>query len=292
MHANLLVQDEIRPSGKPSLTPGQIGLLSGWGVFTTLRIYDGVPFAFERHWERMSRDAALLNVKLPGSREKVRRRLLRLIAANQAFDAVMRVCVVRNTGGFWAGPGPSGEPTLVALTSDLPQWRESVALDLVEHGRHAASPFAGTKTLSWAHNLTLAENAAKEGFGEALLLNERGEAAECTSANIFAVIDGVTCTPPLSSGPLPGVTRAIMLEELRLPSFPVAERVLRPEEIYAAGEVFITSTTRHLLPVERIRDRRVGKGEPRGWPVMHSLQAALGDYISAYVRQVRETVKV
>ena len=80
---------------------------------------------------------------------------------------------------------------------------------MAEQGRHAASPFAGTKTLSWSHNLTLVETAQQNGDDEVILLNERNEVAECTSANIFAAKGGTTYTPPLSSGPLPGVTRAL-----------------------------------------------------------------------------------
>ena len=149
-----------------------------------------------------------------------------------------------------------------------------------EHGRHAASPFAGTKTLSWAHNLTMLEDAQRNGFNEVVLLNERGEVAECTSANIFAVFDGVTYTPPLSSGPLPGVTREVMLRELDKNECPVAEKVLRLDDLYAADEVFITSSTRELLPVTSIAGRPLRAAD--AWPVMDKLHAALTAYIRRY----------
>lgn len=284
MHPNILYNDQIHPTGEKIFTPGQIGLLSGWGVFTTFRIYDGIPFAYERHWERMVRDASLMHLDLPHDPAEVRANLLRLIAANDAREASMRVCVFRSQGGYWAGPGSDNKSDLVALTNDLQGWDPSVALDVAEQCRHAAAPFAGTKTLSWAWNLALAETANRNGFAEVILLNERGEVAECTSANIFAAKDGVTYTPPLSSGPLPGVTRAVMLAELDLP---VEERVLRLDDLYEADEVFITSSTRELMPVSRIRDRPIAPGADGPWPVMGKLRQALSAYIRRYIDDAR-----
>ncbi len=287
MHPYVLYNDEIRRSDEKILMPGQLGLLAGWGVFTTLKISEGIPFAFERHWERMKRDARLIHVDLSLDSENVRRNLLRLIEANQAPNATMRVCVVRSEGGFWEGPGAGNASDLVAFSCDLKGWHESAALGVVEQGRHAASAFAGTKTLSWAHNLTMAETAQQQGYDEVVLLNERGEVAECTSANIFAVKNGVTRTPPLESGPLPGVTRAIMLEEIDLPDAPVEEAVLTLDDLYSAEEVFITSTTRELLPIHRILDRRLPLGDPPAWPVMEKLRAALTEYTRQYVENAK-----
>jgi branched-chain amino acid aminotransferase len=287
MHPYVLYNDEIRRSDEKILMPGQLGLLAGWGVFTTLKISDGIPFAFERHWERMRRDARLIHVDLSLDAENVRRNLLRLIEANQAPNATMRVCVVRSEGGFWEGPGSGNPSDLVAFSSDLKGWHESAALGVVEHGRHAASAFAGTKILSWAHNLTMAETAQQQGYDEVVLLNERGEVAECTSANIFAVRNGVTRTPPLESGPLPGVTRAIMLEEIDLPDAPVEEGILTLDDLYSAEEVFITSTTRELLPVHQILDRRLPLADPPAWPVMEKLRAALTAFTRQYVEHAK-----
>lgn len=280
MHPWVLLNDDLRSADEAMLKPGQIGLLAGWGVFSTLRIYKGVPFAFERHWARMKRDAELIRVPLDFDREAVRKNILAMIERNAAPESTVRVCVVRSEKGVMAGPGLGNPSDLIAFSINLRGWTDTVSLGVREHGRHAASPFAGTKTLSWAHNLTMAEAAQDEGFGEVILLNERGEVAECTSANIFAVSKGVTYTPPLRSGPLPGVTRAVMLEEL---DEPVEEKVLSLDELHEADEVFITSSTRELLPVDRILDREL-KGVARGaWPVMEQLRRSLRAYVDEYV---------
>ena len=280
-HRFVLHNGVIVPSDEAVLRPGQTGLLTGWGVFSTLRIYEGIPFAFERHWERLARDAALLHVEMPPSRAELRAQLIELVARNSCPEAKMRVNVVRSQGGLWDGPGSGRASDVVAFTADLSADPGTVALALQPRGRDSESPFAGTKTLSWAHNLTLCENAQRAGFADALLLNERGEVSECTSANIFAVKDGVTLTPPLASGPLPGVTRAVMLQEL---TEPVEEQVLYPDDVYAADEVFITSSTRELVPVTRIGDRTLGG---TAWPVMQRLRLHLREYIDSYLSAVR-----
>ena len=278
IHDLILHNDRIVPSSEANLLAGQVGLFTGWGVFTTLRIYQGIPFAFEKHWERLSRDADLLRVDLPPSQSRVRSRLIELVRRNACPESKMRLNLLRNRGGLFEGPGSGRATDVVAFTADLTQAPNAVALDLRPHGRHAASPFAGAKTLSWVQNLTLFENARRAGFEDALLLNERGEVSECTSANIFAVVDGVTYTPPLASGLLPGVTRRVMLEEL---DEAVEERVLIPGDLYSADEVFITSTTRELVAVSQIGDRalRTGAGQ-----VMGRLRQLLQKYVAEYVR--------
>lgn len=291
MFPHILYNNRVVNSDEPIWRPGQLGLLSGWGVFTTLRVYEGVPFAYERHWRRMSRDAKLLHIDLRQDPEQVLDNLRKLIAVNQAPEAGIRLCVFRSRGGLWEGPGSGNDSDLIAMMKGLERWKESVSLGVTEHGRHAASPFAGTKTLSWAHNLTFVENAAQQGFGETILLNERGEVAECTSANIFAVIDGITYTPPLSSGPLPGITRAVMLEELDPGETPVRERVLSLDDLYGAQEVFITSSTRELLAVHQIGDRRTFEGEPGARPVMEKLRQALRAYVRQYVAEAAQLLE-
>ena len=281
IHHFVLHNDAIVPRDEVVLRLGQVGVFTGWGVFSTLRIYRGIPFAFERHWERLARDAALLHVEMPPSRDELRARLIALAVRNSCPEAKMRVNVMRSQGGLWVGPGSGRASDVVAFTADLSDDPENVKLALQPHGRDSKSPFAGTKTLSWAHNLVLFENAQRSGFADALLLNERGEVSECSSANIFAVKDGVTLTPPLASGPLPGVTRAVMLEEL---DEPVEEQVLYPDDLYAADEVFITSSTRELVPVTRVGDQTLRSS---AWPVMQRLRLEMREYIDNYVRAVR-----
>jgi branched-chain amino acid aminotransferase len=265
IHRWFLHNGKVKESAEASLFPGQLGLLAGLGVFTTLRVVDGALFAWERHWARMSRDAVLLNVEMPPDPDEVERQLLLLVKLNQAPDCTMRFVVVRNGGGLWEGPA-SGHPSdTIALTADSKRWGDSVRLGIQPHARYSASDFARVKALSWAHNLRWAERAQQQGFDEVILLNEFGRVAECTSANVFAVSGQEVSTPPLSEGCLPGITREVLLEEVVvpgvLPGVQMVERALTVEDLHQADEVFITSTTRGLLPVRKIAGRAVaGRG--------------------------------
>lgn len=279
MHRYILHNDDILEASEPVLAAGQVGALSGWGVFSTLRVAEGVLFAFERHFARMQRDARLLRTPFPEDPEYMRSRLLRLIDANRAREATLRVAVVRNRGGIWEGPN-TRDFDVIALTTDLKIWGRGVRLAVAEQARHAASPFRGVKTLSWAQNLVTLEAAQARGFDEVVLLNERGEVSECTSANIFAARGSAILTPPLDSGCLPGVTRDIIIHEIRAEGLSVEEKALTLEDLYSADEVFITSTTRDLLPVADIEGRRTGTNDdPRA-----RLQAAFSRYFDDYIR--------
>src|SRR5450631_3112216 len=122
MHRFLLHNDEIREAAETSLAAGQVGLLAGWGVFSTLRVYDGVMFAWERHWKRMQTDAARLHVPFPADPQWLESRLQRLIEANQPankpLNATLRVVVVRNRGGIFEGPGVTRDFDVIAFTVD------------------------------------------------------------------------------------------------------------------------------------------------------------------------------
>lgn len=263
-------------------------MLAGWGIFSTIRVYDGVLFEYPRHWARMKRDAEHMNVPFPTDAQALEHRLLQLVEANHAQNSTLRVVVVRNRGGFWEGPGNSRDFDVIALTADVNDWGRAVRLGLVKNARFAANEFAGTKILSWAQNLTWYEQAHKRGFDEVCLLNERGEVSECTSANLFAASGDQVFTPPLESGCLPGVTRDLLLHEIHTEGFKVVERTLLPSDLEAADQVFMTSTTRELLPVIEVEGLTI-RNQSRA---CEALSKAFGDYIHHYVEARRATASV
>jgi branched-chain amino acid aminotransferase len=279
IHRFVLHNGHICSSSDNVLAPGQLGLLAGWGVFTTIRVTDGVLFAWDRHWSRMAHDAALMHVPMPDP-TSVQKDLVRLIEANGKPTCTLRLVVIRNGGGLWEGPARGTACDVVAMTADLKDWGDSARLAVQPYGRYAASEFAGAKINSWSMNLTWLQNAQRRGFDEAVLLNERGEVSELTSANIFMATGADVWTPPISSGCLPGVTRDLLLSEVHTPGFTVRERTLSLDDLYQADEVFITSSTRDLLAVAEIEGRAVN----RKGNAMAALKSAFRAYIDGYVR--------
>jgi len=279
IHRNVFHNEQLLPIEKVRLSPGQAGLISGWGLFTTVRIFHGEAFAYERHWRRLEKDAAIIRLPMPYAAAKVRVNLHEVIRANGVSEGCARIYLVYNSYGHWRSEEPGiPEVDLIIYTAPLPQYREPVRLGLREHGRHAGSPLAGVKMISWLDNVWAVAEAQREGFDEVVLLNERGEVAECTAANVFAVKNGKILTPPLSSGCLEGVTRGILFEIAPEAGVSIAEQTLRPEDLYAADEVFISSTNRNLIKVGEINGHAIPSG-----PVAKQLDDLFEAYIAEYV---------
>ena len=268
----------VRPIEEVRLSPGQSGLMSGWGLFTTMRVIEGIPFAFERHWKRLSRDAQRTHCPFPFDEETVRGQLGEVLQANQVREGCARIYVINNQTGHWRSDEGFPAADLLINSADLPPHKEPVRLALREHGRHAASPLAGVKVTSWLNNVWNLYEAQQAGYDEVVLLNERGEVAECTAANIFCVQGGRVVTPPLSSGCLEGVTRGIVLEIGPQAGVPVEEHTLYPEDLYSADEVFISSTNRNVIPAGEINGHKVAPG-----PLVQKVEKIFAAYAREYV---------
>ena len=281
IHRFVFHNDEVKPVEKTRWSPGQAGLICGWGLFTTVRIVRGEAFAYERHWRRLEKDAALIRLPMTYTGVRVRVQLQELIRTNKVKDGCARIYLVWNTVGSWKSDEKMPEVDLVITTADLPYYPEMVRLALREHGRHAASPLAGVKTISWLDSVWIAAEAKREGYDEVVLLNERGEVSECTAANIFAVRNDKVITPPLSSGCLEGVTRGVLMEIAAEAGTAVVEQAMRPEDLYVAEEVFITSTNRNVIGVKEIAGRVIGSGVTG--ELTKKLDEAFEAYLNDYV---------
>jgi branched-chain amino acid aminotransferase len=252
MDSLIFHNDRIVPLNEARLSPGQMGLLMGWGVFTTLRIYQGFPFAFDRHWARMAHDAERLGVTLPYEQEAAHEAVIRLAEANRRPEGMGRVAFVKNHGGLWADAPGRPATDLLIFTRELVPWPATHRLKLQPSSVFAAGRYAGAKMLSWVQNAAVLEKAHEEGFDDVLLLNEKGQLAECTSANVFLVRGSKVLTPPLSSGCLPGITREVLREVIPGAGFELREQDLVPDDLSSAEEVFVSSTTREVASVGSI----------------------------------------
>ncbi|MGD0841688.1 MAG: aminotransferase class IV [Candidatus Acidiferrales bacterium] len=282
IHRYVYHNGRMLPIEQTRLSPGQAGLLSGWGLFSTLRVYHGVPFAFERHWRRLTKDAGRTRVPFPFEAETVRTQMMELLRANGVVEGTARIYAIYNQVGFWQSDEAMPQVDLLLYTAGLPPHHEPSRLDLREHGRHAASPLAGVKVTSWLNNVWNLAEAQERGFNEVVLLNERGEVAECTAANLFCVRRGAVETPPLASGCLEGVTRGLLLELAPPAGVPIVERTLLPEDLFSADEIFISSTNRNLLGIAEIAGHKYAAAPG---PITQKLEKVFSAYMDDYVAQ-------
>ena len=283
IHRHVFHNQELMPVEKTRWSPGQAGLICGWGLFTTVKIVHGEAFAYERHWRRVEKDAGITRLPLTYSGAKVRVNLQDVIRANKVVDGCARIYLVWNETGMWKSAEQRPEVDLVITTADLPAYPELVRLTVREHGRHAASPLAGVKTISWLNSVWAASEAQREGFDEVVMLNERGEVSECTAANIFIVKNDKVLTPPLSSGCLEGVTRGVLMEIASEAGTSVGEQTLRMEDVLGADEVFVTSTNRNVIGVKEIAGQMIGDG--KGGELTRRLDNAFEGYVQEYVNR-------
>ena len=282
IHRHIFHNDRIIPIEQARLSPGQAGLLNGWGLFTTLRIFQGEAFAYERHWRRLEKDAVRIRLPFPFDPAQVRRHLSELLAANQVVEGTARIYAIYNSVGFWQSDEQRPPVDLILCTAGLPAHAEQARLNVAAHGRHAASPLAGVKTTAWLTNVWHLAEAQKAGWTEVIMLNERGEVSECTSANIFCVKGGAIFTPPLSSGCLEGVTRGVLIDIAPRAGLQIIERTLTPEDLYSSDEVFITSTNRTLLGVSEIAGHKYSLV---AGPLVQKLERAFDTAMREYVAQ-------
>lgn len=289
IHKLVYHNDRILPLDDVRLSPGQAALFNGWGIFTTMRMYDGRPFAFERHWNRLMTDARLLQLPVKQTPEQVRTAVAELVRANSVVEGCIRVYFLYNKVGVWCSDEPMPTTDFLMYTTDLPKRVGPTRLGVQAHGRYAANPLTGRKVTSWLQNVFSLEQAHQRGFEETLLLNERDEVAECTAANVYCVRAGTVETPPLTAGCLAGVSRQLLLEIVPELGISIKERDLKLRDLYDAEEVFITSTTREVQAVAQIEDQKYANAPG---PLTTRLARAFSEYVKRYISEQKQAREV
>lgn len=244
------------------------GFLYGDSVYEVMRTYGGRPFAQAEHLSRLERSAELLCIELPLSRGELAAEIARTLAAAGNPESYIRVIVTRGAGPIGLDPALAVEPSRVIIvgpqrTYPAELYQRGETIRLVRTGRTAGGALPlGAKSGNYLTNILALRQARALGAGEALLLDSRGRVAEGASSNVFAVIRGELCTPPLSVGILEGITRHFVIGLARELGLPLCEQELTRDELLGAEEVFLTSTMREILPVTRVDEVTVGDGRP------------------------------
>ncbi|WP_165233425.1 branched-chain-amino-acid transaminase [Aquisphaera insulae] len=244
------------------------GLLYGDGVFEGIRSYAGKVFRLAEHIDRLYHSAMAIHLEIPMPREQMARAIEDTLAANRLTDAYIRVVVTRGAGSLGLDPRRTTDPQVIIITDQISLYPE----ELYEHGLKIVT--AGTtrnhpnalnpriKSLNYLNNILAKIEGTNAGCLEALMLNHKGEVAECTGDNIFLVSRGVVHTPSKDSGILEGITRNAVIEIARAANYAVVERTMDRYDVYTADECFLTGTAAELIPVVECDGRTIGSGRP------------------------------
>lgn len=256
------------------ISPLDHGLLTGDGVFETLRVYEGVPFAWRRHYERLVHSAGGLGLAVPHS-DALRAAADAVLAANALHEARLRVTITGGEAPLGSERG-AAPPTVMVAASPLRPSPTATEVVTVPWSRNERGAMAGMKTISYAENVRALAYAREHGAGEAIFPNTRGELCEATGSNVFVVQADVLHTPPAEAGCLLGVTRALVLDLAAALGVPTEEAALPLEALHRADEAFLSSTTREVQAIAAV-DGQPFAAAPG--PVTSMLGAAFADLV-------------
>ena len=258
------VNGEYRLAADPHLSAYDRGLTLSDGVFETMRVRGGAVFRLDRHMARL--DQALRVLDIP-RRPELRDWVLKSLHATAVRDASLRLTVTRGVGPGGVMPPTDARPTVIVAVSHLPVFQASIYEDglkahIASGRRNERAMTSGLKTLAFTDAVAALLEAQHAGADEALFLDTEGHCSEATSSNVFVWRRNTLLTPPVSCAALPGITRATVLELATGLGVPSAERIVGPDELINADEVFLTSSLRGLAPVVQIGPHRIGTGAP------------------------------
>lgn len=239
------------------------GFLYGDSVYEVVRTYQGRMFALQEHLDRLRQSAAYLYMEVPWSDAEITAEIERTLAQVTWVDSYIRIVVSRGAETTISlDPSPTLTPNLLIMIKETPATpvlvEAGLHLAIVDRRRNdirALSPAA--KTGNYLNNILAKIESQKLGADDALLLNAAGMVTESTVSNIWVVKDGALKTPQLDVGILQGVTRHFVFQLLQEQQIPATEALLTPEDLWAADEIFLSSSVRLIIPIRQIDDHRM-----------------------------------
>jgi branched-chain amino acid aminotransferase len=244
------------------------GLLYGDGVFEGLRSYNGKVFRLEEHVRRLYESAHAILLAIPMSQEDMCAAINATVKKNGITDGYIRAVITRGSGTLGLDPNRCSNPQIIIIADAIalyPQEMYENGLEIITTSitrNHPSALSPRIKSLNYLNNILAKIEGLKAGCVEALMLNHKGEVAECTGDNIFLVRNGVLYTPPLDAGILAGVTRNAVIELAIAAGIEVKEISLTKHDVYVADECFLTGTAAEVIPVVKVDDRAIGTGKP------------------------------
>jgi branched-chain amino acid aminotransferase len=268
MSPKVYINGKLHDKADAKISVYDHGLLYGDGVFEGIRIYEGKVFRLREHINRLYDGAKSIRLDIPMNREQMMDAVKSTVSANEKRNGYIRLLVTRGAGYLGLDPRKANNPQVVIIVDDISLYPSEIyengleiaTVSTIRNHPNALNP--RIKSLNYLNNILAQIEAVQAGCFEALMLNHKGEIAECTGDNIFLVKNGVLKTPAPDAGILEGITRGTVIELARAAGTTVQETALTRFDVYSADEVFLTGTAAEVVPVVKCDGRVIGNGKP------------------------------
>lgn len=244
------------------------GLLYGDGIFEGIRIYNRKVFLLEEHIERLYESAHAIRLTIPLSPAEMTKAVEETVAANELVDGYIRLVITRGSGSLGLDIRRTSDPQVIIIADKISLYPEElyeqglkiITASTIRNHPQALSP--RIKSLNYLNNILAKIEGSDAGCLEAVMLNHKGEVAECTGDNIFIVKNGVLKTPSTDAGILDGITRRAVLRLAREAKMEVLETTMTRHELYVSDECFLTGSAAEVIAVVELDGRLIGDGKP------------------------------
>ncbi len=268
MSQKIYINGELVAKDEAKISVYDHGLLYGDGVFEGIRVYGGNVFLLKEHVGRLYESAGAIRLEIPISADDMTSAVRDTVAANEIGDGYVRLVVTRGAGTLGLDVRKTANPQVIIIADTITlyaretyeQGMKLVTASTIRNHPQALNP--RIKSLNYLNNILAKIEGTDTGAVEALMLNHKGEVAECTGDNIFIVKDGCISTPSADAGILEGVTRNTVIRLARDSGLTVLETSLTRHDIYVADECFLTGTAAEVIAVVSLDGRQIGDGIP------------------------------
>jgi branched-chain amino acid aminotransferase len=268
MSQKIFMNDRLVSREEATVSVYDHGLLYGDGVFEGIRVYGSKVFLLQEHVDRLYESALAIRLEIPMTPQAMFDAVTETVKANEIVDGYVRLVVTRGAGSLGLDIRRTSNPQIIIIADTITLYPEEIyenGMELITAStlrNHPGALSPRIKSLNYLNNILAKIEGTDAGTLETLMLNHKGEVAECTGDNIFIIKDGVLKTPGPEAGILEGITRNTVMKLAREAGHEVREVALTRHDIFVADECFLTGSAAEIVAVVSLDGRKIGTGKP------------------------------